>query len=89
MANNTNSKKLMITCKEATMLSVQKSEINISLLDKMRLFIHLLVCQYCRLFNKQNKIIDKLLSNWKTDKKLSDFDKNHLEHIIEKEIKNS
>jgi hypothetical protein len=32
-------------------------------------------------------MIDKLLSNWKTDKKLSDIDKNHLQNIIEKELK--
>ncbi|MFZ1280363.1 MAG: hypothetical protein WAR59_05955 [Ignavibacteriaceae bacterium] len=87
MENNTNTKKLMITCKEATMLSVQKTEISLSFSDRMRLFMHLLVCQYCRLFNKQNKMIDRLLSNWKTDKKLSDFDKNHLQNIIEKELK--
>lgn len=87
MANNTNSKKLMITCKEATMLSVQKAEINISLSDKMRLFIHLLVCQYCRLFSKQNKMIDKLLSNWKIDKKLTTDQKTGLQSAIEKELK--
>lgn len=87
MANNTNSKKLMITCKEATMLSVQKTEINISISDKMRLFIHLLVCQYCRLFNKQNKIIDKLLSNWKSDKKLTTDQKTVMQSAIEKELK--
>lgn len=87
MANNTNSKKLMITCKEATMLSVQKAEINISLSDKMRLFIHLLVCQYCRLFSKQNKMIDKLLSNWKIDKKLTTDQKTALQSAIEKELK--
>lgn len=87
MENNTNTKKLMITCKEATMLSMQKTEISLSFSDRMRLFMHLLVCQYCRLFNKQNKMIDRLLSNWKTDKKLSDFDKNHLQNIIEKELK--
>ena len=87
MENNTNTKKLMITCKEATMLSVQKAEIKLSFSDRMRLFIHLLVCQYCRLFDKQSKMIDKLLSNWKTDKKLFDIDKNHLQNIIEKELK--
>jgi len=87
MKNNTNTKKLMITCKEATMLSVQKSEINLSFSDRMRLFIHLLVCQYCRLFDKQSKLIDKLISNWKADKTLSDIDKNQIQSIIEKELK--
>lgn len=87
MENKSHTHKLMITCKEATMLSVQKAEINLSFSDRMRLFIHLLVCQYCRLFDKQSKIIDKLISNWKTDKKLSDIDKNKLQNIIEKELK--
>ena len=86
MENNTNTKKLMITCKEATMLSVQKAEINLSFSDRFRLFIHLIICQYCRLFDKQSKMIDKLISNWKTDKKLSDIDKTQLQSIIEKEL---
>lgn len=77
----------MITCKEATMLSVQKAEINLSFSDRFRLFMHLLVCQYCRLFDKQSKMIDKLLSNWKTDKKLSSDQKDHLQAEIEKKLK--
>jgi hypothetical protein len=87
MENKTNTKKLMITCKEATMLSVLKVEINLSFQNRLRLFIHLLICQYCRLFDKQSKMIDKLISNWKTDKRLSDNDKNQLQSIIEKELK--
>ncbi len=69
------------------MLSVKKAEINIPLMDKLKLFFHLIVCQYCRLFDKQSKIIDKLLSNWKSKKTLSDIDKNTLQNIIEKELK--
>ncbi len=87
MVNKSNSKKLMITCKEATMLSVQKAEIKLTFQDRLRLFVHLLVCQYCRLFDKQIKLIDKLISNWKTDKKLSDTEKTHLQNIIEQELK--
>lgn len=87
MANKSNTTKLMITCKEATMLSIQKAEISLSFSDRVRLFIHLLICQYCRLFDKQIKIIGKLISNWKTDKRLSDTEKTHLQNIIEKELK--
>jgi len=87
MENNTNNKKIMITCKEATMLSVQKAEVKLSFSDRMRLFIHLLICQYCRLFDKQMKMIDKLISNWKTDKKLSEIEKDQLQIVIEKELK--
>lgn len=81
---NKSNKKFMITCKEATMISVKKAEINVSLKNRLRLFMHLLICQYCRLFEKQNKIIDKLLKNWKTSKKLSESDKNNLQAEIEK-----
>jgi hypothetical protein len=87
MENKTNTKKLMISCKEATMFSVQKAMINLSFSDRFRLFVHLLVCQYCRLFDKQSKMIDKLLSNWKTDKILSSDQKEQLQAEIEKELK--
>lgn len=87
MENKPNKNKLMITCKEATMISVQKAEIGVSLNDRLRLFVHLLICQYCRLFEKQNKIIEKLLKNWKTSKKLSNEQKIKLKVEIEKELK--
>ncbi len=87
MENKSNTNKLMITCKEATMLSVQKAEINLSFSDRFRLFVHLMICQYCRLFDKQTKMINKILSKWETDKKLSDIEKNTLQNIIEQEIK--
>jgi hypothetical protein len=87
MENKTNTKKLMISCKEATMLSLQKTEVSLSFSDRIRLFVHLRICKYCRLFDKQSKMIDKLISNWKTDKRLSDNDKNHLQNIIDKELK--
>lgn len=77
----------MITCKEATMLSVQKAEIKLSVRDRFRLFIHLVICQYCRLFDKHNKIINKIISNWKTDKKLSDNQKSSLQNLIEQKLK--
>ena len=77
----------MITCKEATMLTVQKADISISLSDRARLFMHLLICQYCRLFDRQSKMIDKLLSKWKTDKKLTMDQKTTLQSVIEKELK--
>lgn len=87
MVNKSHKHKLMITCKEATMLSVQKTEIKLSFSDRIRLFIHLIVCQYCRLFDKQMKLIDNIIANWKTDKKLSDIEKTQLQSIIEQEIK--
>jgi hypothetical protein len=80
-------KKFMITCKEATMIIVKKAELNVTFSERLRLFLHLLICQYCRLFEKQNKIIDNIISNWKTNKKLSLEQKNELKLKIEGEIK--
>ncbi|GMU95758.1 hypothetical protein [Ignavibacterium album] len=68
------------------MLSVQKAEITLSFTDRMRLFIHLLICQYCRLFDKQIKMIDTILSTWNTNKKLTNDQKTALQAIIDKEL---
>lgn len=87
MANVSSNKKLMISCKEATILSIKKAEISVPFYDRLRLFLHLIICQYCRLFEKQNKIIDKLLKNWQTSKKLPESDKNKLQQEIEKKLK--
>jgi hypothetical protein len=87
MAGTSSNNKLMISCKEATLITIKKAEINVSFYDKLRLFIHLIICKYCRLFEKQNKIIDKLLKNWQTSKKLSESDKNKLQQEIEKKLK--
>jgi hypothetical protein len=82
-----NKNKFMISCKEATMIVVKKAEIKVTFSEKLKLFLHLIICQYCRLFEKQNKIIDKIVSSWKTNKKLSLEHKNAIKLTIEKEIK--
>jgi hypothetical protein len=82
-----NKNKFMISCKEATMIVVKKAEIKVTFSEKLKLFLHLIICQYCRLFEKQNKIIDKIISSWKTNKKLSLEHKNAIKLTIEKEIK--
>lgn len=82
-----NKNKFMISCKEATMIVVKKAEIKVTFSERLKLFLHLIICQYCRLFEKQNKIIDKIVSNWKTNKKLSLEHKNAIKLAVEKEIK--
>jgi hypothetical protein len=82
-----NKNKFMISCKEATMIVVKKAEIKVTFSERLKLFFHLIICQYCRLFEKQNKIIDKIVSSWKTNKKLSFEHKNAIKLTLEKEIK--
>jgi hypothetical protein len=51
-------KGMMLSCKDATYLVVKKEHEKLSMWDKMRIFMHLSMCKYCSLFEKQNKFID-------------------------------
>ncbi len=48
---------IMITCKEATLAIIKKEEGKISLTERIRLLIHLAICKFCKMFEKQNKLI--------------------------------
>ena len=52
-------KGLMITCKDATQLVVKKNHEVLNMWDRMRLLMHLSMCRFCSLFEKQNRIIDE------------------------------
>ncbi len=47
----------MISCKEATFLISKKEENKLSFVEKIKLKMHLLICSFCRLFEKQSKLI--------------------------------
>ena len=49
--------KWMITCKEATIYISKKEEGRLSVMQHIKLFVHLGTCSLCKLFYKQNKII--------------------------------
>ncbi len=46
----------MISCKEATNYISQKEEGKLSFSQRLHLWQHLLICSFCRLFYKQNKV---------------------------------
>jgi len=50
---------IMITCKDATHLVVKKNHEALNMWNRMRLIMHLSMCRFCSLFEKQNKIIDE------------------------------
>ncbi len=52
-------KSLMISCKDATELAIKKNIEKLSFFNMMRLRFHVLICRFCKLFEKQNKIIDE------------------------------
>jgi hypothetical protein len=47
-----------MNCKEATQLSVMKHAKETRRIDRLRLYMHLLLCKYCRFFDRQQTMID-------------------------------
>ena len=50
---------LHISCKQATTYIVKKEEGKISLYNRLQLWLHLGICGLCKLFMKQNKLINQ------------------------------
>lgn len=48
----------MLSCEDTTLLVVKNAGEKLSMWDRMRMFMHLGMCKYCSLFQKQNKFID-------------------------------
>ena len=49
----------MLSCEDTTHMVVKKAYEKLTMWDRMRIFLHLSMCKYCTLFQKQNKFIDK------------------------------
>lgn len=50
-----------MNCKKATALSVKSAEEKLNRSDRFKLAFHLFICSYCRIFDKQNKLINAAL----------------------------
>lgn len=53
-------KKFKITCDEATAICDKAQYGEASLLEKIQLNFHVLVCKFCRLYSKQNNILTRV-----------------------------
>lgn len=78
---------LMINCKEATLLIEKKQEKQIAFSDRIKLLIHLMICEFCRRFQRQSKLISGTVSHLQTNHTLSNEQKEKFREIIEKEKK--
>lgn len=52
----------MISCKTATQIIVKKELKKATFKERFDLFVHLLLCEVCRLFEQQSKKIDELIA---------------------------
>lgn len=55
--------KFNVNCIEATALSVRKEEAAISLIERLKLALHIRICSSCKNFAKQSLLIDQALRN--------------------------
>ena len=85
MSNN-----FFISCEEATEICNKNQYKEASLWEKVRLRIHLFICKKCGQYSKQNTILtqvcEKHLQCDSEEHKLTEHDKEVLQHKIEDKI---
>ena len=88
--------KILISCKTASELVVKKSDMKLSIADKLGLWIHLAYCTVCALFVEQSKVIDEStkayaqkIQTGQKSYKLNDLKKEEINKGIHEELKNS
>ena len=78
-------KRLMITCKEATLFITKKEEINLSVKDRIKLSIHLVICKFCNLFEQQSKFINLQVKHSYSEAILTENEKVAMEQSLRDE----
>lgn len=83
--------KFRINCDEATAICDKSQYGEASLLDRMKLSYHLLLCRFCKSYSKQNNLMtsvfDKFTTPCQGDHKLSEEQKERLSQELKEEIK--
>lgn len=63
-----------LSCRKATELVEKRSLFKLTLVERAQLFLHSLVCDGCRQYAKQSKVIDRFLAKDKYPSKVSQTD---------------
>jgi hypothetical protein len=74
--------KVMITCSDATLYVSKREEGKLSSKVRFKLFLHLLICKFCRLFAKQNKLVIHEIKHLHTDATLTELEKEQIQAKI-------
>lgn len=77
-------KSLMISCEKATFLISKKEEGKLTTKERMILFIHLAMCKFCKLFEKQSAFISTETKHFYSAAELTHEDKIRIEKSLEK-----
>ena len=82
---------MLLSCKQATFYISIKNYKNLTVIRKMQLKLHLLMCANCRAFKEQNELIDKGVDTYNdpqllAEEKLSDQKKSQLKLTVNQSI---
>ena len=72
----------MISCKEASEFTIQKSEGKLSLKERFQLWLHLSICGVCKLFAIQSTWLDKVSSRIEISEQFSTEEKETLKRNL-------
>jgi anti-sigma factor ChrR (cupin superfamily) len=76
---------LMISCKDATMLTAKKEEGKLSLVERVKLGMHSSMCLLCRKFEKQAHTIAIESKEVTADAELSESAKQRIHEMLSKQ----
>ncbi len=72
----------IIPCRQATLLICKKQEHSLTLREKFQLYVHLVVCAFCRRFLEQTKIISKAAKGLASQERLSEEEKGKMQERL-------
>ncbi|MCO5251068.1 MAG: hypothetical protein M9949_06560 [Candidatus Kapabacteria bacterium] len=82
-------KKIMITCREATLLSSKSEDMKISFGDILKLKMHLTMCKVCANFDTQVKFLMEAIKKIDSDVNLTKEEKEELKRMLNDNMKNN
>lgn len=77
-------KYLIFNCRDATFLMSKKEEGKLTLVEKMKLSMHISMCSFCRKFEKQTYEIGKESRHVHAEDNLSVIAKEKIKQMLEK-----
>lgn len=82
------SKKILISCDEATQICDKNQYCEASVFDKIRLSIHNFLCKRCHLYSEQNSVMTKLFKTHVHPEKehLKENEKDALKKVLEENL---
>ncbi len=82
-------KKLMINCKDATLMSSMSEDSKLSFSDLLKLKLHLTMCKVCANFDSQVKLLIEAVKKIDSDVNLTKEEKEELKRMLNDNMNNN